>query len=139
MSSKPAVTVPDPERLIVDHLVTICAGGVLPTGATIGIGVPSGWTPTSPLHVQVAWDGTPQLTWPIVVRATIRIVVRAATTTTAKRYANLIMGLLCVDVWPPSFTVFPLTGVMPATDPATAAELASFTVRVSVRTTPITP
>lgn len=134
--AKPAVIIPDVERIVVDHLVTICAGRI-PSGATIGIGVPTGWVASQPLHVQVAWDGTPVMTWPIVVRATVRIVVHAGSPTTAKRYATLVMGLLCADT-STAFSVQPLTGVMPARDIDTAAELASFTLRVSVRTTPIT-
>lgn len=131
-----AVTYGDVERLVVDHLATVLAGR-LPAGATIGVGVPSGWVPASPLHVQVVWDGTPTRTHPIVINATVRVVVRAASTTLAKQYALLIEGLLLAGGWPDSFSVQPLTGVLPAGDPDTNAQLASFTVRVTVRSTPI--
>lgn len=131
-----AVTYPDVERLIVDHLVTVLAGR-LPAGATIGVGVPANWVPLSPLRVEVSWDGTPEMTYPIVERATVRIVVHASSTTAAKQYASLVMGLLLAGGWPDSFSVNPLTGVLPARDPETHAELASFTVRVSVRSTPL--
>lgn len=132
-----AVTYGDVERLIVDHLTAVLAGQ-LPAGATIGVDVPASWVPTSPMHVQVLWDGTPTMTHPIVANPTVRVVVRSGSTTLAKRYALLIEGLLCAGGWPDTFSVQPLTGVLPASDPATRAALASFTVRVNVRSTPIT-
>lgn len=134
--SRPAVLIPDVERLIVDYLQTI-RGLYLPTGATIGVGVPAGWTSARPPHIQIVNDGTPSMVWPIVASPTVRVVVRAATTTLAKSTAAMALGLLCADGWPPSFSIIPLTGVLPASDPDTRAELASFTVRVNVRSTPI--
>lgn len=131
-----AVTYPDVERLVVTHLAAVLPA-YLPAGATIGVGVPASWKPASPIHVEVAWDGTPTMTHPIVANATVRIVVRAASTSTAKTYAALTEGVLCAGDWPDTFSVQPLTGVLPARDPDTHAELASFTVRVNVRSTPI--
>lgn len=135
--TKPAVTFPDPERAVVDYLTTVAAGQ-FPAGTTIGVGVPAGWVPTSPTHIEVAWDGTPGLAWPVTADATIRVVVHAATTTLAKRDALLAQGLLCASGWPASLTIQPLTGVLPAQDPSTHAELASFTVRCRVRSVLIT-
>lgn len=132
------VTYPDPERAVVDLLA-----GLLPayeTGVTVGLGVPTGWAPSSPTHVQVAWDGTPVAVEPVMQAATVRIVVRAATTTEAKRVAQAVRGMLLG--WSgdaPVTAVAPLVGVQPARDPDTRHELAWFTVRVTVRSTPLVP
>lgn len=127
---------PDPEVLIVDHLTTLLAGH-LPAGATVGVGVPGNWRPTSPAHVEVAWDGTPSITHPIVANATVRIVVHAASTGAAKSIALDVQGRLLAGGWPDQFSVKPLTGVLPERDPNTRAELAAFTVQVNARSVPI--
>lgn len=94
---------------------------------TAGIGVPPDWEPASDPHLEVAWDGTPIVTDTLAL-ATVRIVVRAATTGEAKRLALLAQAHLLTD---PSIT--PLVGVQPVRDPDTRAELAWFTVRVARR------
>lgn len=132
----PAVLIPDVERLVIDYLQAI-RGTHFPAGATIGVGIPATWTPAAPAHIQIVSDGTPTMTWPIVASPTVRVVVRAASTTLAKSIAAMAMGLLCAGGWPPSFSILPLTGVLPASDPDTRAQLASFTLRVTVRSQPI--
>lgn len=133
---KPLVTYPDPEialRALLDELIAPHE----PT-ATVTVGVPTDWTPASPPHLEVAWDGTPNMTHPVVAHATIRVVVRAKLTTDAKRIAALAQGLLLAHDGSDGISVIrPLTGILPARDPLTEAELASFTVRASVRSTPI--
>lgn len=133
---KPAVTYPDPERAIRDLLA-----GLLDDHdetATVAVGVPADWTTASGSHVQVAWDGTPTQQPPIVIYPTIRITAWSASTTEAKRLALLCQGLLLAHTGGGSVgAIRPLTGVLPARDPDTRAELATFTVRATVRSTPI--
>lgn len=123
---KPVAVYPDAERLVVDFLRPLFSGA-----ATVGVGVPNGWTPAAVPHVSVAQDGQ-LLDHPVVAHCTIRCTARAASTTQAKRLATLAQAhLLAV----PDFAcgAASLTGVLPARDPDTHAELASVTVRVSVR------
>lgn len=133
---KPAVTYPDPERATVDLLAALVAPHA--PEATVGVGVPPNWAPSSPPHFEVAWDGTPTSMHPVAEVATVRIVVRARTTTDAKRLAQLARGLLLAhDGHGPIRQIRPGIGVLPARDPATQAELASFTVLATVRSTSI--
>jgi hypothetical protein len=134
---RPTVAQPDAERAMVDVLTEALAAREPTT--TVGIGVPIGWTPTSsPTHAEVAWDGTPGGQWPITARPTIRIVVRAASTTTAKATAALCQALLLAYEGGHGITtISPLVGITPARDPDTEAELAWFTVAVTTRLTPL--
>ena len=111
--------------------------------ATVGIGVPQGWTPKSPGHVQVVSDGTPRMSYPVAVHTTIRIVARHAQTTEAQRLCSLAQAVLTDH--PGSSgrpgeiaRVRPLTGVMPVRDTDSRAELAWATCQVTVRTERIT-
>lgn len=139
--SKPAVKIPDVEHIVVDYLKAIrnrhLAPNRLPANATIGVGVPAGWLPTSPMHFQIVSDGTPEMVWPIVAFPTVRVVVRAATTALAKANAALAQGLLSEGGWPAGISIQPRLGVLAAQDPASKAELASVTMRVAVRSQPI--
>lgn len=129
---KPLVQPRDTELFVVDYL------GPLLTDATVGVSVPTGWLPTDTPHLQVVSDGDPSGIWPIATRCTIRLIARAGSTSEAKDLCGLALGYLCAhngdtDI---SSTRY-LTGVLPARDPETDAELASATVRVTVRTEPI--
>lgn len=131
---KPLVVPQDAEVLTKDLLIDLLAGET----CTVSIGVPSGWTAASENHLQVALDGDPIPVWPICTRPTIRLVARAASTSEAKALCGLAFGLLCAHNGGDGIvSVRPLTGVQPARDPETNAELASATVRVTVRTEPI--
>lgn len=128
---------PDVERLVKDLLATLIADHE--PDVTVGVGVPTGWTSESPAHLEVAWDGTPDQTPPIVAHPTVRIIARSASTTEAKRLAALAQGLLLAHGGGQGITgIRPLAGVLPARDPSTQAELASISVRVTVRSEPIT-
>lgn len=130
---KPIVAFPDPERALVDLISGLVADDI--TAPTVGVGVPDRWTPDSPPHIEVAWDGTPETSHPVAEHPTIRVVVRSATTTAAKLLAIRVRGLLLAH--PGSSTVGsirPAVGVMPARDPDTNDELAWFTVRITIRT-----
>lgn len=121
---RPAVTYPDPEHLVVDDLTLLLED----EDCTIGIGLPTDWTTDSDPHVQVALDGTPIDDHPIAQRCTMRITVWAHAPTAAKELAQLAHGLL-LTLQP----YLPLTGLLVVPDPDHDAELASFTVRASVR------
>jgi hypothetical protein len=123
---------PDPERAVVDLLTDLM--DLHDETVTVSVGVPSGWQPSSTPHLEVAWDGTPIIEQRIMAHATIRVVARAGSTTEAKRLALLAQGLLAAhDGTAPVSVIRPLTGPLPARDPDTRAELASFTVRASTR------
>jgi hypothetical protein len=75
---------------------------------------------------------------PALAHTTIRLVARCSTTTDAKALAMKAQGLLCAHPGGDGIaSTAPFTGVLPARDTATEAELASVTCRVTVRSTPI--
>lgn len=133
---KPAVMPRDVERLVVDFLTDAIVDH--DPDASVGIGVPGGWTPTQFPHLEVVSDGEPLNAWPVAMYATIRLVARAATTTDAKALCALAFGLLCAHNGDADIAqTRPLTGVLAARDLETHVELASATVRVTCRTEPI--
>src|SRR5690606_17111937 len=129
-------TYPDAERVVRNYLAEQLTD--LGEICTVRVGVPSNWTPATGTHLQIALDGTPTGSHPIMVDATIRLVAWAANTTDAKRLAALAQGVLLAHGGGGGIarTAF-LTGVQPARDPSTRAEIASTTTRVTVRSTPI--
>lgn len=131
-----AVTYPDVERLVRNYQADALADAG--ETCTVGIGVPSNWTPASGNHLQIDLDGTPTGSHPTIVNATVRQVAWAANTTEAKRLAAVAQGTLCAHPGGGGIaaTKF-LTGVQPARDPDTRAEIASTTTRVAVRSEPI--
>lgn len=126
---KPAVIYPDAEAATRATLTDLLAG----EGCTVAIGKPTDWTTGSDPHVQVNLDGTPRIDHPIVAYATIRVTIWSYDPSPAKALAALAMGLLLAERY-----VTPLTGILPARDPDSGADLASFTVRVATRSEPIT-
>lgn len=134
--TKLAVTYPDVERAVCDLLETLVAPHE-PT-VTIGVAVPDDWTIESAAHLQVVSDGISPRSRPVIARAAVRVVVRAASTTEAKRLAALAEGLLLAHRGGDDISsITPLAGVLPARDPDTNAELASVSVSVTVRSIPI--
>ncbi len=133
---KLAVTYPDAERIVRNYLAAELAA--VGETCTVSVGVPPNWTPASGNHLQVDLDGTPTGTHPVIVRATVRLVAWAANTTEAKRLAALAQGLLLAHPGGGgiSSTSF-LTGVLPARDTHSTAEIAATTTRVTVRSEPI--
>lgn len=133
---KPRVMVPDIERLVralLEQLMDEQGEDV-----TVAVGVPEAWKPSDTPHLQIAWDGTPTSEMPVVVRGTVRIIARARSTSEAKRLAALAEGLLVAHGGGAGITgIHALAGVLPARDPDTQAELASVSLRVTVRTIPI--
>lgn len=131
--TRPLVTYPDPEQAVVDHLTA----ALTDEDVTVGAGLPTTWTKSSDPHVQVACDGTPLDEHPIAHRSTIRVVVWSSHPRESIRLALLAHGHLLADPTGDIHSVTPLTGLLPAYDPGHRAELASFTVRVRVRSTAV--
>lgn len=134
---KQPVTYPDPERLLVPVVAGILAD--YDQDATCSVGRPDGWTPADGLHVEVAWDGTPELTAGLVAWPTVRIVVHGshAAPTDTKALALLLCGVLPAST---AVAAKPLTGVLADADPDRPdVYLASFTVRVMTRAELVAP
>ena len=132
--TKPLAVPPDAERVIVDFLTAALAARS--QDVTVGVDLPTTWTTGTKPHVQVALDGTPSVQYPILASASVRATCWHASPTTAKALAALCQALLCAH--PGSVqvaSVQPLTGVLPARDPDTGAQLASVSVRVNLRMT----
>jgi len=135
MSTATALRFPDVERSAVDLLDELT-----PDPATVGISLPDDWDRAeSPIHLQVGWDGTFITASRITANATVRVVAWAATATAAKAAALDAHARLCAHRGGHSITLIrPLVGPQPARDADTGAELAWFTVRATVRATPLT-
>jgi len=129
--SKPLAIPPDAEHVTIDYLTpALLARG---QDVTVGVDIPTTWATGTKSHVQVALDGTPEVTYPIRWRTTIRLTAWASTTTAAKALAALAHGLMLQHPGSPEVgSVRPLTGTLPTRDPVTGAQLASVTVQVNL-------
>ena len=125
---------PDVERCARDLLDELT-----PSPTTVGISVPDNRDKAgSPPHLQVAWDGTFPASSRLIATATIRVTAWSATTSAAKSAALDAHARLCAHRGGTGITLIrPGVGPMPARDPETGAELAWFTVRATVRPTPL--
>jgi hypothetical protein len=129
---KPLAIPADAERVVIDLLTAALTDRG--QDVTVGVILPTSWTPATKPHVQVALDGTPDVTYPVLWRATIRVTCWASSTTTAKALASLSLSLLASHEGGGGvYSIRPLTGVLPARDPDTEAEMASVTVEVNLR------
>ena len=129
--SKPLAVPPDAEHVTIDYLTAALAARG--QDVTCGVNIPTTWTTTTKSHLQVALDGTPEVTYPIRWRTTIRLTAWASTTTAAKALAALAHGLMLSHPGSPEVgSVRPLTGTLPTRDPVTGAQLASVTVQVNL-------
>lgn len=125
---------PDVERSTKDLL-----DALTPPPITVGIGVPNAWTTESATHLQVGWDGTLVAASRLIATATIRVTAWASSTSAAKAAALDAHARLCAHRAGSGISLIrPGVGPMPARDDTTHAELAWFTVRVTVRSTPLT-
>lgn len=132
-----AVT-PDAERLAIDYLkpALISRG----KDVTIGSNVPTTWNPLpisqggSKAHVLIALDGTPEAEYPIYAAASVRVTVFATGSTEAKTLAGLCQGLLLFHSGGGGIAgIQHLSGILPAKDDITGAQMASIAVRVNLR------
>lgn len=130
--SKPLVIPPRAEHVVIDYLTAALAARG--QDVTCGEPIPATWTTTTKPHVQVALDGTPEVIYPILWRATMRVTCWASSTTAAQDLAALAHGLMLSHPGSPEVgSVRPLTGVLPTRDPDTGAQLASVSVQVNLR------
>ncbi|MFF3671689.1 hypothetical protein [Microtetraspora malaysiensis] len=109
-------------------------------GVTYGARPPVDRSPERPQlpFVLVALDvDLPQ--YPVNSRSTVRVTVWHRTSQDAVDLAQLCQGLLCVHSGPVIRGVRPLTGPVPAVDPLTAIDLATFTVAANVRPQVVAP
>lgn len=129
-------TFPDVEKLVRAYLADQFAE--FDPDVTVGVGVPTDWTPESPAHVQVASDGIFSIVHRILAHATIRLVAWSSSTSISKELAGVALGLLCAHPSGGGIVVArPTTGPLPARDEANRAELAAVTARVTVRSIPV--
>ena len=126
---KPLATAPDAERVVIDYLTAALAARG--QDVTVGVNVPATWAAGTKPHVLVGWDGTPDVSYPIFARASVRITCWASSTTAAKALAGLCEGLLLSHSGGPGVaSIKSLTGVLPTRDPDTGAQLAMIAVEV---------
>lgn len=112
-----------------------------PSGdATVGLSLPDAWDrETSLPHLLVGQDGSIPTAARLVEFPLIRVTAFANTTSLAKRLAREAEARLCAHRGGSGISkIKPATGMFPSRDPNTAADLASFTVRLTVRSTPLT-
>lgn len=122
----------------IEKAVRVLLGSVTPPPITVGIGVPAGWAAGSPPHLQIGWDGTTLGRRRLTARALVRVTAWSTSTSTSKGLALDAEARLCAhDGSGVLAMVRSATGLIPARDVASGAELASFTVHVTARTIPL--
>lgn len=135
---KPAVTYPDAEHLVADFMVAALAD--VGEDATVKVGIPADWTPTSGDHLRIVSDGTPGGTWPISAKTSVRMVAWSASPSGAKRLAALAQGLLLAHPGGDGIVSARfLSGVLATRDDQTHADIAMTTSQVTLRSVPIEP
>lgn len=122
--SNPRVSFANPRRAVIDFLEGKIAE---PVGAEFPSVAPA---------VQVAWDGTPSVVYPVTQRASVRVTAWADGPTAAEALADKCVGFLAThpgdaSVW----GVQVLTGILPGFDDASGRHFASATFRVSTKPT----
>lgn len=125
------IEVQDSEQLVVDYLRPLLADDDF----TCGRRVPDGWTKSSPGHVQVLADGELDHTWPVLVRSKIVLVARGATTEDAASLCGHALSLLMSHPGGTAICAVRLiAGVVPDREEETKDEIATASLRVTVRT-----
>lgn len=122
----------DVQRDVIDYLDAVTStpvGAFYPKSSTDAPSVP---------FLQVGWDGTPVVQYPITQRATIRLTAWASQPTQAKQILLEAQGRMLSHtdtdgIW----AIQALTGPLPARDPDTGLYLVSATFRVAARPTPL--
>jgi len=121
---KPLRIPQDALRVAVDTLAALVAAAG--RAETVSADLPDCWSPADAMHIQVAFDGTPTVEWPIRSVAAIRVVVWGRVPTDVRYLARLCHGLVHTV-----HGVRPGSGLLPATDP-NGAYVCSFTVNWSL-------
>lgn len=98
----------------------------------VALEVPPGWTQGAAPVLVIADDGG-ALDWPVSTSPTIR--VTSWTPGRDRTYVHWALGLLLGSSIPGVAAILPGTGILEARDDKTHADLASFTVRLRIRTT----
>lgn len=128
---KVAVVQADVEQAVVSFLNTY-ASALLSAGVVL----PGEWTPADGPFAVVACDGVATEQWPVATRATVRVTVWAGQRSQALQAARYAAGMLLSGATG-EFRCRQASGVITAVDRDGQADLASFTVRVDVRTEPM--
>lgn len=127
---------PDTERELVDLLTVLLSDEQM----TVGIGVPEDFDPDQDLpHLQVSQDSATVPRHRVIARPIVRLTVWSGSPTTSKRLIQKADALLAA--YPGDGTISTIstaTGLFTARDRDNRdAELASCTVRVTVRSSPL--
>ena len=130
-------TLPDPEIEAVELIEELL--DLTEHAAEAGDELPADWTPTSPTFVLVACDlVASEGTCPVYADCTIRCTVYARGRRRAKRIALDLQALLIDRGSVAPFARHrPLTGPLLTRDPSLNANVASITVRSTLRTVPL--
>lgn len=125
----PEVTYGDGDHEAVDYLeAALETRWDGPVG--VGVKLPADWVPTMAPFLVVDLTATPGAVHPIEEYQTVRLIAHADTTRTAKRLAAVAQGALLAH---PTMKTEYLTGRTTEFDESTGAELASCSVRMTVR------
>ena len=122
----------DAELAVVNYLTDLLGG------VAVGVTLPRAWTRSAGPFVSVVCDGVLTDNWPVSTRCTVRVAVWHSTASAAKTLAGEAQGLLLAHPGGDGVArVLPGAGVFGAVDPDSQADLASFNVRVDMRTAPL--
>lgn len=126
---------PDTERLVRDLLDELLADETV----TVGIGVPESYhSGEQPPHVQVSQDSAAVPRHRVIARPIVRLTVWSNSPSESKRLLQKADALLAAYEGDEEIsTISTATGLFTARDRDNGAELASCTVRVTVRSSPL--
>ncbi|MDG3012147.1 hypothetical protein G4X40_18555 [Rhodococcus sp. D2-41] len=115
-----------------DHLAARLAA--TDPGVTVALNLPATWTPDRPAHVAVFDDGG-AASWPVATHPMIRVTVWAKGRSAARAVASRCMGFLLADRIPGVAHTTEPSALLDARDGDNHAAMASFLLRVTIRTT----
>ena len=131
-----AYTFTNPKNAAIDLVESLIAGRseTYLSGATVSAKFPTAGTPK---HVQVEWDGTPVVAYPVTERAAVRVTcwLPKGQRSNVIDMAGVVQGLLLNESRGSSdlLAIYPGGGRLPGTDPATGFAFCTFTVRASTK------
>jgi len=103
---------------------------------TAALNLPPKWAPETHPPAVVVFDDSGPTRWPIATHPQIRVTVWAHGRTRARTIAGLCLGWLLAGRVP-GVKISPGTSIIDARDPDNGGDMASFTVRTTVRTVPL--